>query len=274
MPELPEVEIIRRGLERHVLGRRIARFTVREPRLRTRLAPRSLGRVLVGRSIEALDRRAKYLLLHLSGGQVLVVHLGMTGQLVVERAGAPLRPHTHVRIGLEADVELRFVDARRFGQMFVVTSAELHTHPRLARLGPEPLGPGFTPEHLRARAWRARRTVKSFLMDAGVVAGLGNIYAAEALHRAGVHPGTRAGRLSLGRWKRVHAAVREVLDEALLAGGTTLQDYRDADGQRGRFQMRLRVYGHEGDKCARCHHRIRRSVQSGRSTFYCPGCQH
>ena len=274
MPELPEVETVRRGLERRVVGRTIRRLEVRESRLRTPLVPRALRRALLGRRIEALERRAKYLLVHLSGRQVLVIHLGMTGQLVVERAGAPLGPHTHVRLGLEANDELRYTDARRFGMLFVVPRRELEAHPRFAHLGPEPLGPDFTPQYLRTRARSVRKPVKSFLMDAAVVVGVGNIYATEALHRARVHPRTPAGRLGGARWERVHDAVRDVLVEALRAGGTTLQDFRDADGRSGDFQVQLRVYGRQGEACSRCGRRIRRIVQAGRSTFYCPGCQH
>src|SRR2546422_5359956 len=274
MPELPEVETVRRGLERRILGRRIVRVEVREPRLRTPLAAAALRRKLLGRRIESLDRRAKYLLLHLSDAQVLVVHLGMTGRLAVEQADAPLRPHTHVRLGLDREGELRFADTRRFGMLFVVRQDRLSVHPRFVHLGPEPLGSDFSPEYLRRRAARVRKPIKNFLMDAAVVVGVGNIYATEALHRARVHPSTPAGRLGAQRLERLRAEVREVLTEALLAGGTTLQDFRDVDGREGDFQVDLRVYDREGEPCPRCGRTIRRIVQAGRSTFYCPGCQH
>jgi formamidopyrimidine-DNA glycosylase len=274
MPELPEVETVRRGLERRVLGRTIVRVEVREARLRTPLAAATLKRQLVGRRIEALDRRAKYLLLHLSDAHVLVFHLGMTGRLSVEPAVAPLRPHTHVRLGLEPPDELRFADVRRFGMLFVVRRDRLDRHPRFLHLGPEPLGPGFTPEYLAERARRVRKPIKNFLMDASVVVGVGNIYATEALHRAAVHPNTPAGKLRPSRIERLHTAVREVLGEALHAGGTTLNDFADVDGAEGEFQVNLQVYGRAGEPCLRCGRTIRRSVQAGRSTFYCPGCQH
>ena len=274
MPELPEVETIRRGLEHRLVGRRIARLAVRETRLRTPLALPSLRRELLGREILALGRRGKYLLLHLSDARVLVIHLGMTGRLVLEDADRPLGPHTHVRLGLEPEGELRFADARRFGMLFVVRQGELERHPRLRGLGPEPLGPQFTAGYLRARAHRVRKPVKNFLTDAAVVAGVGNIYATEALHRAAIHPRTPARRIGPVRWQRLHACLRLVLEEALGAGGTTLQDYRNADGAAGSFQVRLRVYGREGEPCPGCGRRVRRIVQAGRSTFYCPGCQH
>jgi formamidopyrimidine-DNA glycosylase len=198
----------------------------------------------------------------------------MTGSLVVCRAGAPLLPHTHVRLGLEPAGELRFADARRFGMLFVVRADDLAAEPRLARLGPEPFGPAFTAAYLQERARRVRKPIKNFLMDAAVVAGVGNIYATEALWRAGVHPRTAAGRLRQARWQRLHAAVLEVLAEALREGGTTLQDYRNAEGDAGAFQLRLGVYDRSGEACRRCGRPIRRIVQAGRSTFYCPGCQH
>ncbi len=274
MPELPEVETVRRGLERRILGRTIVRVEVREPRLRTPLAAAVLRRKLVGRRIVSLDRRAKYLLLHLSDAQVLVFHLGMTGRLAVLPAEAPLRSHTHVRLGLEPPDELRFADVRRFGMLFVVRGDRLDQHPRFLHLGPEPLGPGFTPEYLAGRAARVRKPIKNFLMDAAVVVGVGNIYATEALFRAAVHPGTAAGKLGRARLERVHAAVREVLAEALEAGGTTLNDFADVDEAEGEFQVNLAVYARKGEPCLRCGCTIRRIVQAGRSTFYCPGCQH
>ena len=273
MPELPEVETIRRGLESRLAGARIRRVEVLETRLRTPLSPRQLEAELRGRRIQALARRGKYLLLHLSGGRVLVFHLGMTGQLMVVRRDAPLTAHTHVRIGLEGGEELRYADTRRFGMLFVLRRQALDRHPRFRHLGPEPLGPEFTPEYLQQRARRVRKPIKNFLMDAAVVVGLGNIYATEALYRAGIHPSRASGRIAAERWKRLHAAILEVLGDALRAGGTTLQDYRNADGEAGLFQNRLLMYGRAGEACERCGRRIRRIVQAGRSTFYCPGCQ-
>jgi len=273
MPELPEVETVRRSLARSLTGRRIVAVDVRERRLRTPLRPAELRRRLIGRRIRALGRRAKYLLVHLSDDQIMVLHLGMSGRLAYVARHKPLEPHTHVRVGFDSTKELRFRDHRRFGMLFVVQESHLERHPRFARLGAEPLDASFSPQYLSARARGVRKPVKNFLMDAGVVVGVGNIYASEALHRAGVHPARAAGRLSAARWERLHAAVRETLHGALSAGGTTLNDFRDADGSEGEFQVELRVYGREGEPCLRCSGTVRRVVQAGRSTFYCGRCQ-
>lgn len=274
MPELPEVETLRRGLAARIVGRRLGPVEVREARLRTRLGPASLRAALAGRTVRAVGRRAKYLLVHLSGDRVLVVHLGMSGRLVLADPAAPLAPHTHVRIGVTGAGELRYTDPRRFGMLFVVAHGRLATHPRFAKLGPEPLEPAFSVEHLQGRARGARKPVKNFLMDSAVVVGVGNIYACEALHRARVHPSTAAGRLARERWQRLHEAVRAVLLAALQDGGTTLKDFRDVAGGFGAFQHRLDVYDRAGEPCRRCGRMVRRIVQAGRSTYYCPGCQH
>ena len=267
MPELPDIETLRRGLAPRLRDRTIARVQVLNPNLRTRLRPAVLRRRLHGRRIVRVGRRAKYLLLELGDAQVLVVHLGMSGRFLLLPASAPLAPHTHVRLGLDDGQELRFVDPRRFGMFFVVSGAAVQTHRRFVGLGPEPLEADFTPAYLQWRARGVRRPVKNFLMDAAVVVGVGNIYACEALHRAQVHPATPAARLRLPRWQRVHAAVRDTLEAALGQGGTTIADFRAADGSVGGFQVHLAVYGRAGDACGRCGRRIRRSVQAGRSTY-------
>jgi formamidopyrimidine-DNA glycosylase len=273
MPELPEVETVRRSLERRLCGRRIMAIDVRERRLRTALRPRELRRRLLGREIRCLGRRAKYLLLHLSDEQVLVFHLGMSGRLSYVSAQQPLEPHTHVRLHFDSGKELRFRDHRRFGMLFVVRRSRLARHPRFAHLGVEPLDDSFSPQYLHARSRGVRKPVKNFLMDAAVVVGVGNIYASEALHHAGVHPLRAASRVSRSRWGLVHAAVRDTLRRALHAGGTTLNDFHDADGSEGEFQVELSVYGRDGGPCLRCPGTIRRIVQAGRSTFYCARCQ-
>lgn len=274
MPELPEVETIRRGLEPHLVGRRITGVQVRETRLRTPLDASHLAAHLGGRRLVGVERRSKYLLFHLEDAHVLVIHLGMTGRLRLDPAGAPLPRHTHVVVEFEDGRELRFEDARRFGMLFVVEARELGQHPRFEGLGPEPLSPDFDLAYVRRRAQGVRKPIKNFLMDASVVVGVGNIYATEALYEARVHPRTAAARLSVERLARLRRAVRQVLRRALRAGGTTLRDYRDATGEAGTFQVRLRAYGRDGETCGRCGRTIRRLVQSGRSTFYCPGCQH
>lgn len=273
MPELPEIETLRRSLERFLPGRMIVRVEVRDRRLRTPVAVRSLRERVAAHRVASVGRRSKYLLVHLDHDEVLVVHLGMSGRFVRLPHGEPHGPHTHVILELDDGTDLRFQDPRRFGMMFVVQRHALARHPRFARLGPEPLESGFDARILQERARAARKPIKNVLMDAHVVVGVGNIYACESLYRARIHPGTPARRLSVPRWARLHAAVREVLFQAVHEGGTTLQDFRDADGQYGAFQHRLHVYGRAGEACDRCGRGIRRIVQAGRSTFYCPGCQ-
>jgi len=273
VPELPEVETVRSSLQRSLTARRVIGVDVRERRLRTLLRPAELRRRLVGRHIEGVRRRAKYLLVYLSDHQVLVVHLGMSGRLSYVLDSEPLESHTHVRIQFDSGKELRFRDPRRFGMIFLVHESRLTAHPRFARLGVEPLDDGFSPQYLQERSRGVRKPIKNFLMDSAVVVGVGNIYASEALYVAGVHPARHAGRLSRRSWERVHAAVRDTLHRALRAGGTTLNDFHDADGSEGTFQVELSVYGRDGGACLRCPGTIRRIVQAGRSTFYCVRCQ-
>jgi formamidopyrimidine-DNA glycosylase len=272
MPELPEIETIRRSLARSIVGRRVEGVTVHDTRLRVPVSQRVLRRELVGRTVSGVDRRSKYLLVE-CGDPQLVLHLGMSGRLLRQPAEAPRLPHTHVRFALDDGTELRFVDPRRFGLVFVVARAALDSHPRFADLGPEPLSAGFTAAVLAERAGTARRPIKNVLMDAAIVVGVGNIYACEALHRAAIHPGTIARRIRGPRWERLHTALQEVLRDAVEARGTTLQDFRDSDGMYGGFQFKLAVYGRSGENCGRCGRVVRRIVQAGRSTFYCPGCQ-
>ena len=274
MPELPEVETVRRSLARRMIGRTLVRCIVRETRFRTPLDPAGLDLALRDRRVVAVGRRSKYLLIELDGDHVLVLHLGMSGRLDLVPRGSALLPHTHVQLELDGGEELRFSDPRRFGMLFVSPRAGLPAHPRLRSLGVEPFEADFTVEYLLDRARGMRRPVKNFLMDARVVVGVGNIYASEALHRARVRPTTPVRRLSAERMRSLHASVRAVLAAAVRAGGTTLQDFRDTDGHAGRFQVRLRVYDRAGEACPRCRRTIRRLVQAGRSTFYCPGCQH
>lgn len=275
MPELPEVETIRRGLAAELAGARLSAVTVRDARLRQRVRARELER-LVGARLVDFRRRAKYLLVDTTAGKSLLVHLGMSGRLLVCSPSAALHAHDHVRLRLQIDGEdrdLRLRDPRRFGLLLVVPTAELEAHPLLRHLGPEPLESEFVVDALRRRARGRRQPVKSFLMDARTVVGVGNIYASEALWLAGVHPRRAAGRIGAARWCRIHDAIRKVLRAALEAGGTTLRDYRDAEGNLGYFAVALQAYGREGEPCARCGRALRRVVQCGRSTYYCPGCQ-
>jgi formamidopyrimidine-DNA glycosylase len=273
VPELPEVEVLRRSLEPHLVGERVERVVVRNADLREPVRGRALGKATVGRRVLGLRRRGKYLLVDFEGGSTLVVHLGMSGRLTLAPAAAAREPHEHVVFHLASGRRLRFRDPRRFGLVVALPTAGLESDPHFAHLGVEPLAPGFSGETLRHAAERRRGPVKAFLMDATVVVGAGNIYASEALFRAGVHPERAVSRISAARWRRLADSLVAVLADAVAQGGTTLNDFADGEGNAGYFQVSLSVYGREGEPCARCGRAIRRLVQAGRSTFYCPGCQ-
>ena len=271
MPELPEVETVRRGLEPVLAGRRIARVTARRRDLRRPL-PDDFERRLAGRRVIAIGRRAKYLLFMLDDGQAWIAHLGMSGRLAAAGAGRAPRPHDHVTIETEDGVAVVYNDARRFGLMTICDGAALDEHPLLRGLGPDPLGNGFGGPVLAAAAAGRRTPVKALLLDQRAVAGLGNIYACESLYRAGVSPRRLGRNLGPARAERLAAAIRAVLGDAIAAGGSSLRDYVQADGEQGYFQHEFRVYGREGEACA-AGHPVRRIAQGGRSTFFCPRCQ-
>lgn len=282
MPELPEVETVRRGLEPVMVGHVIAGAQVNRPDLRWPFPPRMAER-LTGQRVLGLRRRSKYILADLSSGETLLIHLGMSGRMLISGAvlgdfhhdhPAPAK-HDHVVLQLESGVRVTFNDARRFGAMDLMMTADAASHPLLAALGPEPLGNDFNEAVLVARLAGRNTPVKSALLDQGVVAGLGNIYVCEVLFRAGVHPARRAGELTAREVAGLVPVIREVLTEAIEAGGSSLRDYRHADGELGYFQHRFRVYDREGEPCSThgCPAVIARIVQSGRSSFLCPVCQ-
>ncbi len=270
MPELPEVETTRAGLEPLLVGRTIRAAIVRVPGLRWPIDA-DLGRRLAGETIRAVDRRAKYLLLRCGAG-TLMLHLGMSGHLQVVPARLPAGKHDHVDILLDNDRLLRFHDPRRFGAL-LWTSGDPADHPLLVGMGPEPFAPELDGDYLYRRSRGRKTAIKIFLMDQKVVVGVGNIYASEVLFRAGISPLTVAGALAPGRYRRLLAAVREVLAEAIVAGGTTLRDFRDEGGRPGYFSRQLQVYGREGEACTHCGETIRQQRVGQRSTFYCPKCQ-
>lgn len=274
MPELPEVETIRRGLAGRLPGQMITSVRVRQAQLRHVVDVAALQAQAVGRTITGIERRAKYLLMHLQPDRVLVWHLGMTGRLWVGPPAEQDALHDHIIMALGPDLELRFHDSRRFGMCFLTTDAELVHHPRLRHLGPEPLSEAFTGAYLRERARGLRKPVKNFLMDAAVVVGVGNIYASESLFLAGIRPTREVGRLRPQQWERLCTVVKEVLQLAIEHHGTSVSDYVDSEGRQGSFQNQLHVYDREGEPCHRDGRPIRRLVQAGRSTYYCPGCQH
>jgi formamidopyrimidine-DNA glycosylase len=281
MPELPEVETVRRGLEPHLVGARLVKVTQNRPDLRFPLPLRFAER-LTGAKVERLERRAKYLLAPLDTGETLAAHLGMTGRFTIgdhqpgrfhNQAGG-VEKHTHLVFETDKGRVIAFKDARRFGYMDLLPTATLSEHAWFKGLGPEPLGEGFNAKTLADAMEGKTQSIKATLLDQRIVAGLGNIYVSEALYRAGVDPRRPAGALKPKEISKLTAAVKVVLQEAIEAGGSTLRDYRSADGELGYFQHRFRVYGREGEPCphAGCG-TIARIVQGGRSTFFCPRCQ-
>lgn len=280
MPELPEVETVRRGLIPHLEGKRIARAEARRPDLRWPLPP-DLVQVLTGATITRLRRRSKYLLFDLDRGGALLMHLGMSGSLLVEGAGlaefhrdpAVLPRHDHFIMQTEAGATITFNDARRFGMVDLIRDGE--AHPLLMQLGPEPFDEEFDTAYLVGRFKGKRVPVKQALLDQRIVAGLGNIYVSEALHRAGIDPRRAAGRIGAERITKLIAHIRDVLTDAIAAGGSSLRDHRQATGELGYFQHSFRVYDREGAPCPKlgCSGHIRKIVQGGRSSYFCGVCQ-
>jgi formamidopyrimidine-DNA glycosylase len=268
MPELPEVEVTRRGIAPHLVGRRITAVAVREPRLRWPV-PAAVRR-LPGKRVRAVDRRGKYLLLDCGDGH-LIVHLGMSGSLRLVDAGTPAGRHDHVDIALGARL-LRLRDPRRFGAV-LWTTAPPAAHPLIRHLGIEPLSKSFDGGSLHALCRGRRTSIKQLLMDGRLVVGVGNIYASESLFLAGISPRRRAGTLSAARCGLLAAAVKRVLRAAIRAGGSTLRDFVGGDGASGYFQSRHLVYDRAGEPCRRCGSPVRRLVQGQRATFYCARCQ-
>lgn len=288
MPELPEVETVRRGLAPVMEGRRILLAEVRRPDLRWPL-PKDMAARLTGARIGTLRRRSKYILADLDRGETLLIHLGMSGRILIDHAGAgaPDVPgafalpaggsvkHDHIVLHIDGGARVTYNDARRFGMMDLIATDRLQDHALLAGLGPEPLGNAFHEDYLIAALAGKKTPMKSALLDQRLIAGLGNIYVCEALHRAAIHPARAAGRVGRARIAALVPIIRDVLAEAIAAGGSSLRDHRQTDGSLGYFQHDFQAYGREGHACRRagCTGTIRRIVQSGRSSFYCPTCQ-
>lgn len=269
MPELPEVETSRRGIAPFLVGERIDEVVIRDRRLRWPVSG-DVDRHLKGATVTAVDRRAKYLLLRTTAGTA-IVHLGMSGSVFIVDRDTPAGVHEHFDIELGSGKSLRYRDPRRFGSLHWAEDPQRHW--LLERLGPEPLGPGFDGEYLRARSRGRRIAIKPFIMDSGIVVGVGNIYANEALYRAGIHPRRAAGRISLARYVTLAAAVRQVLERAIRAGGTTLRDFYGGDGEAGYFRQELAVYGRDGEPCPGCAKPVSLIVLGQRATYYCKNCQ-
>ncbi len=282
MPELPEVETVRTGLAPVMEGQVITRTLVNRPDLRWPF-PDNMAARLSGARIERLRRRSKYILADLDRGETLLIHLGMSGRMLV--SGDPLgrfvhdhpapEKHDHVVFDMENGARVTFNDPRRFGAMDLMATATADMHKLLAVLGPEPLGNGFSESHLTGALRGRSMPIKSALLDQKIVAGLGNIYVCEALFRGGIHPARRASRIAEKRIAALVPIIRDVLGEAITAGGSSLRDFRQADGELGYFQHSFDVYGREGAPCKTpgCSETVRRIVQSGRSSFYCRRCQ-
>ncbi|MEN3975479.1 bifunctional DNA-formamidopyrimidine glycosylase/DNA-(apurinic or apyrimidinic site) lyase [Emcibacter sp. SYSU 3D8] len=275
MPELPEVETVCRGLRGAMVGRVLTGVTARRPDLRFPLPP-DFSERLQGRRIERIDRRAKYIVVHLDDGQVLIMHLGMSGRMNVwapqgSSEPPPVAAHDHVIFEVGNGSRVVFHDPRRFGFMALTREEALAAHPYFAHLGPEPLGDGFSADYLSGVLGGKRTPIKAALLDQRVVAGLGNIYVCEALHMSGISPRRLACSVSGQRAERLVPAIRDVLERAIEAGGSSLRDYAQVDGELGYFQHSWKAYGREGEACGQpgCAGTISRIVQSGRSTFFC-----
>ena len=270
MPELPEVETTRRGIEPHILGKILQGAVVRERRLRQPV-PRNLNALIAGQRLNRIERRAKYLLLHLERG-TLLIHLGMSGNLRILHSQRAAEKHDHVDLIFNQRLLLRFNDPRRFG-LVLWLKGDPHSHPLLTHLGPEPLEDGFNGDYLFQRSRKRRQAIKTFLMDQRIVVGVGNIYANEALFLAGIRPTMAAGRLSRRRCQTLAETIRAILRAAIEQGGTTLKDFVDSRGEPGYFQLQLNVYGRDGEPCPQCGTAIKQQLLGQRSTFHCPSCQ-
>jgi len=269
MPELPEVETTRRGIEPEVTGYQVLRLTVREPRLRWPVPPEL--KAIEGQTLGPVLRRGKYLLLPCAAGTALV-HLGMSGSLRLAGPAEPWKKHDHVGLLMSSGYELRLHDPRRFGCVLWITGDALQ-HPLLSALGPEPLEESFHDDHLFERSRGRSAPVKAFIMDSHVVVGVGNIYANEALYAAGINPQRQAGRISQERYHLLSAAIRSILGNAIQRGGTTLRDFVSGHGDPGYFQLELNAYGRAGLPCKRCGGLMKEVRAGGRSTVFCPACQ-
>lgn len=270
MPELPEVETTRRGIEPHVLGKKVSRIIIRQPRLRWPVSE-DLEQNLTGQLIQNVSRRAKYLLLKTEAGTV-ILHLGMSGSLRIVPVDLPAGKHDHIDVIFDDNTVLRFNDPRRFGAC-LWTSDKIEEHPLLIKLGPEPLSGNFGGNRLYDLSRNRSVAVKSFIMDSHIVVGVGNIYASESLFLAGIKPARQAGRISLSRYQKLSETIQLILNQAIQQGGTTLRDFVNESGKPGYFKQSLAVYGRTGAPCPHCQTPIKQIKIGQRSSYYCPSCQ-
>lgn len=271
MPELPEVETTRRGIAQHIEGEQVVDVIIRNGKLR-HLVSRRLPQGLIGQIIRQVNRRAKYLLLKTDAGTA-IWHLGMSGSLSIVEPGKAPMSHDHIDVVFGNNKCLRFNDPRRFGCL-LWTCRDVNQHRLMKVLGPEPLGPEFTGEYLFHQSRSRKTIIKNFIMNSHIISGVGNIYASESLFLAGIHPATQSARISLSRYHKLVDSIRQVLQAALACGGSTLRDFNNADGRPGYFQYHFQVYGRSDRPCTHCGKPIKKVIHGGRSTFYCPRCQH
>jgi len=271
MPELPEVETTKQGIKPHLEGQIISGITVRNPRLRFPV-PEDINELCAGKKITAVTRRAKYILIHLSQGCILI-HLGMSGHLRIVSNEVSVKKHDHITLNLTNGLALHFYDPRRFGLFFFIDENP-YQHKLLAHLGPEPLTEEFNGSYLYSKAKNKNKPIKSFIMDNEILVGVGNIYASESLFLAKIHPNTMAKTLNEAKCYLLTAQIKQILNQAIKAGGTTLRDFYAFDGKPGYFSMSLNVYGRKNQPCFQCQQLIETVVIAGRNSSFCPGCQH
>ncbi len=273
MPELPEVETVCRGLRKNIIGKRISKLQIRISKLRWVIDKNKLQQAVINEKIISVERRAKYILINLNNRNTIVIHLGMTGNLRLKSQSVPLEKHDHLIFSFDDKSEIRFHDPRRFGMVEAVSANEMSNYSRFANLGPEPLEKSTRAADLYKKSSKSKKPIKNVLMDAKFLAGVGNIYASEALYYARIHPEKISNTMTRKQWTALLRSVRKVLKAAIKKGGTTLSDFANSEGNSGYFQLSLAVYGREGEKCPSCKTKIEKFTQSGRSSFYCPSCQ-
>lgn len=272
MPELPEVEVICRGLIPQLSGRKIINFSYSSKKLRLPVPIKRLHEYIKGATIKDVERRAKYLLLHMENGAILVIHLGMTGRMNMFPEKTPRAKHDHLCWQLDNGKELRFNDARRFGSIQVLLD-QGEEEAFFSACGPEPFSRGFSAVYLLSKATKKKQPIKNFLMDSRVVVGIGNIYVNEILFAAKISPTTPVKIITRDQWQEIITVSRKILKQAIKSGGTTISDYINSNGEPGWFQLKLKVYGRDKEKCLTCKNLIQKTVMAGRATFYCPKCQ-
>ncbi len=275
MPELPEVEVICQGIRPYLIHRRVKAIFHSGKQLRYKIPIDEMSQVLINHKVVAVERRAKYLLIHFNNSALLLFHFGMTGNLGVFSPATPMAKHDHIRLLLDNDTELRFNDTRRFGSIDLIADCtrENLEETFFSTTGPEPFSDDFSGQHLQKMASNKSLPVKTFIMTNLVVAGVGNIYANESLFAAGINPAQKVSQISLRNWNHLAEEIRKVLTHAIDCGGSTISDFVNASQETGYFQMNFKVYGKNGEKCAVCPSVIQKQVIGGRATFFCPGCQ-